>query len=159
IQGAILSGARRRAFPHNDADALDRLLSELRPAYRRVAIAIEGVYSMDGDIPDVPRFIEIKKRHKAFLYIDEAHSMGVLGDHGRGIAEYFDINAREVDIWMGTLSKALGSCGGYIAGSAVLVEYLKYTAPGFVYAAGMTPANTAAALASLRLLEAEPQRV
>ncbi len=159
VQGAILSGARRRAFPHNDWEALDKLLTELRPTYRRVVIAIEGVYSMDGDIADVPRFVEVKKRHKAFLYVDEAHSMGVLGEHGRGIGEHFDIPAKDVDIWMGTLSKSFGSCGGYIAGNRALVEYLKYTAPGFLFAAGMTPQNTAAALASLRLLQAEPQRV
>jgi len=159
VQGAVLSGARRRAFPHNDYEALDKLLVELRSTYRRVVIAIEGVYSMDGDIPDVPRFVEVKKRHKAFLYVDEAHSIGVLGAHGRGIGEYFDISPKDVDIWMGTLSKSFGSCGGYIAGSQALIEYLKYTAPGFVYAAGITPANAAAALAALKLLETEPERV
>jgi 8-amino-7-oxononanoate synthase len=159
VQGAILSGARRRAFPHNDWQTLDKLLAELRHTYRRVVIAIEGVYSMDGDIPDLPRFLEIKKRHKALLYIDEAHSLGVLGATGRGIGEHFGIDPREVDIWMGTLSKALGSCGGYIAGEPALIEYLKYTAPGFLFATAISPANTAAALASLRLLADEPQRV
>jgi len=158
IQGAILSGARRRSFPHNDWRELDKLLEELRPTYRRVVIAIESVYSMDGDIADLPRFIEVKKRHQALLYVDEAHSAGILGEHGRGIAEHFGINARDVDIWMGTLSKAFGSCGGYIAGPHALVEYLKYTAPGFLFAAGMTPQNAAAALAALRLLQAEPER-
>ncbi len=159
IQGAILSGARRRAFPHNDWRELDRLLGELRPTYRRVLVAIEGVYSMDGDIADVPHFLDVKRRHKALLYVDEAHSMGILGARGRGIREHFDIDAREIDIWMGTLSKSFGSCGGYIAGTQALVDYLKYTAPGFLFAAAITPQNTAAALASLRLLEAEPQRV
>jgi 8-amino-7-oxononanoate synthase len=159
VQGAMLSGARRRSFPHNDWQSLDNLLGELRPTYRRVVIAIEGVYSMDGDIPDVPKFLEVKKRHKALLYIDEAHSAGILGKRGRGVSEHFGFDAKEVDIWMGTLSKAFGSCGGYIAGSGALVEYLKYTAPGFLYAAGMSPQNTAAALASLRLLEAEPERI
>ncbi|REK12472.1 MAG: aminotransferase class I/II-fold pyridoxal phosphate-dependent enzyme [Planctomycetota bacterium] len=159
VQGAILSGARRRAFPHNDCKALDALLEELRGAYRRVVIAIEGVYSMDGDISDVPRFIDIKRRHKALLYVDEAHSLGILGRRGRGVSEHFGIDPREVDVWMGTLSKSLGSCGGYIAGNHALIEYLKYTAPGFLFAAGMTPSNTAAALAALRVLEAEPQRV
>jgi 7-keto-8-aminopelargonate synthetase-like enzyme len=159
VQGALLSGARRRPFPHNDWESLDKLLIELRPTYRRVCIAIEGVYSMDGDIPDVPRFVEVKKRHKAFLYIDEAHSIGVLGARGHGIAEHFSIHPKDVDIWMGTLSKSFGSCGGYIAGSNALIEYLKYTAPGFVYAAGISPANAAAALTAIRLLEAEPQRV
>ena len=159
VQGAILSGARRRAFPHNDWRGLDKLLAELRPAYRRVLIAIEGVYSMDGDIPDLPRFVEVKKRHRAFLYVDEAHSVGILGEQGRGIGEHYGVPAADVDIWMGTLSKAFGSCGGYVAGSHALVDYLKYTAPGFVFAAGISPANAAAALASLRLLKAEPDRL
>jgi 8-amino-7-oxononanoate synthase/acyl carrier protein len=159
IQGALLSGARRRPFPHNDWQALDQLLKEIRRDYRRVLIAIEGVYSMDGDVPDLPRFVDVKQRHKAFLMVDEAHSIGTMGPHGRGIAEHFDIDPRLVDIWMGTLSKSFGSCGGYIAGSRELVEYLKYTAPGFVYSVGMPPSNAAAALASLRLIEEDPERV
>lgn len=159
IQGCILSGARRRPFPHNDWRAVEQLLSDLRGDYRRVLIAIEGVYSMDGDIPDLPRFIDVKRRHKAFLMVDEAHSAGVLGAHGRGIGEYWDVNPADVDLWMGTLSKSFGSCGGYIAGCKAVVEYLKYTAPGFVYSVGMSPPNAAAALAAIRLLEREPQRV
>ena len=158
VQGAILSGARRRTFPHNDWQAADKLLAELRPQYRRVVIAIEGVYSMDGDIAPMPRFVELRNRHKTFLYVDEAHSFGVLGKHGRGVGEYFDLSPTDVDIWMGTVSKSLGSCGGYIAGCNALVEYLKYTAPGFVFAGGIGPSNVAAALASLRVFEAEPQR-
>jgi 8-amino-7-oxononanoate synthase/acyl carrier protein len=159
VQGAIMSGARRRPFPHNDWQACDKILSEIRHEYRRVLIAIEGVYSMDGDIAPVPKFVELKKKHKCFLYVDEAHSLGVLGSHGRGIGEYFDIPANDVDIWMGTLSKSLGSCGGYIAGNSALVEYIKYTAPGFIFSAGMPPSNVAAAMASLRVLEAEPERL
>ena len=93
------------------------------------------------------------------LYVDEAHSLGVLGRTGRGMCEHFGVDPREVDVIMSTLSKAFGSCGGAISGSRALVEYLKYTAPGFVFANGITPANTAAALASVRLLEAEPDRV
>ena len=120
---------------------------------------IEGVYSMDGDFPDLPRFIEVKKRHKALLMIDEAHSIGVLGHHGRGIGEHFDVNRSDVDIWMGTMSKALGSCGGYIAGSRALVEFLKYTAPGFVFSVGLPPSAAAAALASIRIMETQPERV
>ena len=158
LQGCILSGARRRPFAHNDWRVADKLLEDYRHEYRRVLIVIEGVYSMDGDIPELPKFIEVKKRHHAFLMVDEAHSMGVLGSHGRGIGEHFDVDPKDVDIWMGTLSKAFGSCGGYIAGSKSLVEYLKYTAPGFVFSNGISPPNTAAALASLQLLEAEPHR-
>ncbi len=159
VQGSILSGARRRPFPHNDWRAVDRLLEEHRGDYRRVLIATEGVYSMDGDIPDLPRLIEVKKRHKAFLMIDEAHSVGVLGRRGRGIGEHFDVHPSDVDLWMGTLSKAFGSCGGYIAGSQALIQYLKYTAPGFVFSVGITPSNAAAALAAIQLLEDEPERV
>lgn len=159
VQGCILSGAKRRPFPHNDWRALDRLLGDLRTRYRRVLVAIEGTYSMDGDIPDLPRFIDVKKRHKAFLMVDEAHSAGILGRRGRGIGEHFGVSPADVDIWMGTLSKAWGSSGGYIAGSRELIEYLKYTSPGFVFSAGLTPPDTAAALAAIRLLDAEPERV
>jgi 8-amino-7-oxononanoate synthase len=159
MQGAMLSGARRRPFPHNNWQALDELLVELRRTYRRVVIVIEGVYSMDGDFPDLPRFMEIKRKHQALLYIDEAHSLGVMGKTGRGICEHYGVNPREVDIMMGTLSKALGSCGGAIVGDRALIEYLKYTAPGFVFANGMTPANVAAALTAIQVLEAEPERV
>jgi len=159
IQGAILSGARRRAFPHNDWAALDEILQQVRHAYRRVLIAIEGVYSMDGDFPELPKFVEVKHRHQTFLMVDEAHSMGTMGPHGRGLSEHYDVDPRTVDLWMGTLSKAFGSCGGYIAGCKELVEYLKYTSPGFVYSVGLPPANAAAALASLKLMEDEPERV
>lgn len=159
IQGAILSGARRRPFAHNDWHALDQVLGDIRHEYRKVLIVVEGVYSMDGDWPDLAKFIEIKKKHKAFLMVDEAHSIGTMGKTGRGIAEHTKVNPRDVDIWMGTLSKTFGSCGGYIAGRKELVEYLKYTAPGFVYSVGMPPPAAAAALASLQLMQKEPERV
>lgn len=159
IQGSILSGARRRPFPHNDWRAVDELLSEIRGEYRRVVIVIEGVYSMDGDFPELPRFVEVKQKHKALLMIDEAHSLGALGATGRGLTEYFGVNPRDVDLLMGTLSKAMGSCGGYIAGRRELVEYLKYTSPGFVFSCGLPPSGAAAALAALRLLQADPSRI
>jgi len=159
VQGCILSGARRRAFPHNDWRAADGLLEQFRHEYRRVLLVIEGVYSMDGDISDLPKFVEVKRRHKALLMIDEAHSMGVLGATGRGIAEHCGVDRGDVDIWMGTFSKSFGSCGGYISGCKALTEYLRYTAPGFVFAAAMPPPSAGAAIAALQLLEAEPQRV
>src|SRR6185503_3336413 len=93
------------------------------------------------------------------LLVDEAHSLGVLGDTGRGVGEHFHVDRRDVDMWMGTLSKSLASCGGYIAGSKALVEYLKWTAPGFVYSVGISPANAAAALAALRKLVRHPELV
>ena len=159
IQGAALSGATRRAFVHNDWQALDALLTDVRREFRRVLIAIEGVYSMDGDFPELPRFVELRKKHKTLLLVDEAHSLGTMGATGRGIGEHWSVERADVDLWMGTLSKSLASCGGYIAGSAELVEYLKYTAPGFVYSVGMSPPNAAAALAALTVLRREPQRV
>ncbi len=158
-QGAVLSGTTRLVFPHNNWQALDRILQEERHKYKRVVILLEGAYSMDGDIPDLPKFIEVKKRHHALLMVDEAHSIGTIGKTGKGIGEYFEINRTDVDLWMGTLSKSFASCGGYIAGCQELIEYLKYTAPGFVYSVGISPPNTASALASIRLLKAEPQRV
>ncbi len=159
VQGAILSGARRRPFPHNDWAALDEVLQEQRRKHRRVLVIVEGVYSMDGDFPDLPKFIEVTKRHQCWLMVDEAHSIGTMGPTGRGIGEHFGVNPHDVDIWMGTLSKSFGSCGGYIAGRKSLIEYLKYTAPGFVFSVGLSPPNTAAALASLQVLQREPQRV
>ena len=159
IQGAKLSGAKRRPFPHNDFEALDRMLEQLRGHYRRVLICIEGTYSMDGDIPDLPKFIEVKKKHGALLLVDEAHSAGVIGKTGRGIGEYFGVNRADVDLWMGTMSKSFASCGGWICGSHALVEYLKYTTPGFVYSVGLSPPGAAAALASLHQLEKHPERV
>ncbi|MDM4017628.1 aminotransferase class I/II-fold pyridoxal phosphate-dependent enzyme [Roseiconus lacunae] len=159
VQGALLSGARRRPFPHNDFKALDRTLQEVRSQYRRVLIIIEGVYSMDGDFSNLPEFIAVKKRHNAMLMVDEAHSFGTMGQTGHGMAEFWNCDARDVDIWMGTLSKSAASCGGYIAGSHALVEYLRYTAPGFVFSVGMPPAQVAAALEALKTLEKEPERV
>jgi len=159
VQGAMLAGATHRPFAHNDWQALDTLLSEVRHRYRRVLIAIEGVYSMDGDFPELPRFLELRKKHKTLLLVDEAHSLGTIGATGRGIGEHWGVARSDVDLWMGTLSKSLASCGGYIAGSTELVEYLKYTAPGFVYSVGLSPPSAAAALAALTVLQREPRRV
>ena len=135
------------------------MLRENRAKHKNALIVAEGLYSMDGDFPDLPRLIEIKKRYGCWLMIDEAHSLGVMGKTGRGSFEHFGVDPREVDIWMGTLSKTLGSCGGYICGNNDLIEILKYQAPGFVYSVGLSPPATAAALAALRILKADPARV
>ena len=159
LEGIRLSGAHRRSFAHNDAQALDALLARVRGDFERVLVVIEGHYSMDGDTPDLAAFVDVKRRHKAFLMVDEAHALGVLGATGQGIAEHCGVPTHDVDIWMGTLSKTLASCGGYIAGSRALVELLKYNAPGFVYSVGIPPAQAAAALQALRIMHAEPERV
>jgi 8-amino-7-oxononanoate synthase len=159
LQGIQISGAKRLPFPHNDWLALDALLSHQRRQFERTLIVVEGLYSMDGDYPDLPRFVEIKRKHRAFLMVDEAHSFGVMGRNGFGIREHFDLPASAADIWMGTLSKSLAGCGGFIAGELALVEHLKFLAPGFLYSVGMSPPVAAAALAALQRLRAEPERV
>jgi len=159
LQGALLSGARRLSFPHNDWQALDDMLAEHRHHFERVLIVVEGIYSMDGDFPDLPRFVEIKRKHRVFLMVDEAHSFGVMGRTGLGIREHFGLRGTDVDIWMGTLSKTLAGCGGYIAGETALIEHLKFLAPGFLYSVGMPPPVAAACLAALQCMQREPARV
>lgn len=159
LKGVVYSGAKRFSFNHNDYDDLEQMLIRHRDKYKKVLIVIEGVYSMDGDIPDLPRFIALKKKYNAWLMIDEAHSMGVIGKTGKGIAEHFGIDPNDIDIWMGTLSKAFASCGGYIAGSNELIEYLRYSAPGFIYSVGLPPPSAAAALGAIHVMLQEPERV
>ncbi|WP_319799538.1 aminotransferase class I/II-fold pyridoxal phosphate-dependent enzyme [Lichenihabitans sp. PAMC28606] len=159
IMGATMSRAERRSFAHNDIASLEQLLVSLRPQFKRVLIVVEGLYSMDGDVPDLAALIALKQRHGAWLMVDDAHGLGVLGQAGAGLFEHADIDPRSVDIWMGTLSKTLSSCGGYIAGCAALIEFLKCTSGGFVYSVGLPPAMAAAASAALDALHAEPERV
>ncbi|MFI1645430.1 aminotransferase class I/II-fold pyridoxal phosphate-dependent enzyme [Streptomyces avidinii] len=159
LQGCALSGAARRPFAHNDMGQLEHMLRINRSRFRRVLIAVEGAYSMDGDLVELPAVIELKKRYGALLLVDEAHSIGTVGERGRGVGEFFGVDRSDVDLWMGTLSKAFASCGGYLGGSARMVRWLRHTLPGFVYSVGLTPANAAAALAATELLTAEPQRV
>ncbi|WP_437089596.1 aminotransferase class I/II-fold pyridoxal phosphate-dependent enzyme [Streptomyces sp. enrichment culture] len=159
LQGCALSGATRRPFAHNDTDQLEHLLRVNRSRFRRVLIAVEGAYSMDGDLVALPAVIELKKRYGALLMVDEAHSIGTVGEQGRGVGEFFGVDRSDVDLWMGTLSKAFASCGGYLGGSARMVRWLRHTLPGFVYSVGLTPANAAAALAATELIVAEPERV
>jgi 8-amino-7-oxononanoate synthase len=159
FEGIRLSGAARRSFPHNDLAALSLLLAELRSQFERVLIVVEGLYSMDGDSPDLPELVRIKQQFGAWLMVDEAHSLGVLGATGRGLMEHCGVAPSLVDIWMGTLSKTLASCGGYIAGNQALIDMLKYHAPGFVYSVGLAPPLAAASLQALHILRREPERV
>ncbi len=159
LQGCALSGAARRPFTHNDVGELEDVLRRNRSRFRRVLIAVEGAYSMDGDLVDLPAVIELKRRYGALLMVDEAHSIGTVGRTGGGVGEHFGVDRADVDLWMGTLSKAFASCGGYLGGSRRMVRWLRHTLPGFVYSVGLTPANAAAALAATELIAAEPQRV
>jgi len=159
VEGAKLSGAKRVLCPHGDIEAMERALRLNRAKHRRALVIVEGLYSMDGDVPDLAGLVRLKQRYDAWLMVDEAHSIGVLGATGRGIAEEQDVAPAAVDIWMGTLSKTFTASGGYIAGSRQLVELLRYTSPGFVYSVGASPPVVAAALAAIEVIKREPWRV
>jgi 8-amino-7-oxononanoate synthase len=157
--GNKLSRATARSFKHNDMSALEKVLAECRPHHARALVVVEGLYSMDGDIAPLPDIVHLKRQFNAWLMVDEAHALGVLGAKGKGTAEHWGIDPREVDIWMGTLSKALAACGGYIAGRRELVKILKYQAPGLVYSVGLSPPLAAAAYEALQIMGREPERV
>lgn len=159
VQGALLSGAARYSYAHNDCDSLESLLQKHRENHKHAIIVTEGLFSMDGNIPDLPRLIELKKKYKCMLMVDEAHSLGVLGKTGRGASEHFGIDPAEVDIWMSTLSKAMCGCGGFIAGSADITRFLKFGSPGFVFSVGMPPVIAAACRKALEIMLREPERV
>ena len=156
-EGCRLSDAESRAFPHNDANALRQILKNVRRNYAKVLIVIEGAYSMDGDVAPVPDFVAVKKEYGCFLMVDEAHSACVLGKTGGGVDEYFGLDPYDIDIKMGTLSKGLGTCGGYIAGRRNMIEYMRYNIPGFVFSVGLSPVLAAASLEALRQLGSRPE--
>lgn len=159
LMGIRLSGADRKVLAHNDVADLDRWLGENRGRYEKVLVAVEGLYSMDGDLPPLPELVRLRARHRFLLFVDEAHSIGVVGRTGRGVREHFGLRGDDADLWMGTLSKSFAGQGGYIAGSRALVEFLKATCPGFVYSVGISPPLAAASLEAMRIMEAEPERV
>lgn len=156
---ARTGGYACRTFAHNDCDALERILVAERAKHRHVLIVTEGMFSMDGDIPDLPRLLALKEQHDAWLMLDEAHSYGVLGATGRGITEHFGIDPRRIDISVGTLSKSFGASGGFIAAAEHVIEWLRYTLPGFVFSVGLSPVTVATVQAALNLLIAEPERL
>lgn len=158
LAGIKQSGATRRLFRHNDVDNLETVLKTLSSDFRRVLVIVEGIYSMDGDVADLPRLVELRNRYGFWLMVDEAHALGVLGKTGRGTFEHFGIDPTEVDLWMGTLSKTTSSCGGYIAGSQALADILKADAGGFVYSVGLSPVLATAAKTGLDILRDEPER-
>jgi 8-amino-7-oxononanoate synthase len=158
ITGARLSGAKTFTYQNGDWDELDRLLERERGGFRRGLIVAEGVYSMDGQILDLKKLVEIKKKHDVLIMVDEAHSFGIVGDTGRGVCEAAGLPVDSIDVYMGTLSKTLASSGGYIAGDAGLIEYMRFLCPGLIFSVGLSPADTGAALAALEILEREPHR-
>ena len=159
LMGIAASGATAIPVAHNDINALESALSEYRGQHRKCLIVVEGLYSMDGDIPDLPGIIALKRDHGSWLLVDEAHSIGVLGESGRGISEHYGTDPNEIDLLIGTLSKTFVSAGGFIAADPEVIWYLKYSLGGFVYSVGPPPACTASAHAALKLLKSEPWRV
>ena len=159
IVGTDVSRARVVRFAHNDLDHLDSILTQVRHEANRVLIIVEGLYSMDGDVANLPRLLEIRDRYQAWLMVDEAHSLGVLGTTGRGVAEHFGIGPKQIDIIVGTMSKTLAACGGFIAGRKSVIDWLRFTLPAFVFSVGMSPALAAAVRKGIEILLAEPWRV
>ncbi|MCF4969348.1 8-amino-7-oxononanoate synthase [Nostoc sp. CMAA1605] len=155
--GAILSGATVIEYPHCDVTQLHTLLGEHRKNYRRCLILTDTVFSMDGDLCPLPQLLDLADEFSCMLLVDEAHATGVMGETGAGCVEYFGCSGREL-IQIGTLSKALGSLGGYVAGSGKLIDFLRNRAPSWIYTTGLSPADTAAALAAVNIVQQEPQR-
>jgi len=155
-QGCKLSDAVAKPFPHNDLATLEQILKAQRQYFEKVLIVIEGVYSMDGDVSDVPGFVALKKKYGCFLMVDEAHSSCVLGKTGGGVDEYFQLAQDDIDIKYGTLSKGLGTCGGYVAGKKTLIDYFRYNLPGFVFSVGISPALAAGSLEAIHQLQNNP---
>jgi glycine C-acetyltransferase len=157
VDGCLFSGAKFVRFRHNDMADLEQRLQEAPSRGARLVIA-DAVFSMDGDIIDLPRVVDLCRRHHAWLMIDEAHSLGILGQTGRGIEEHFGLPG-VIDIKMGTLSKTIPSVGGYIAGAKDMITYLRHQSRAYIFSAALPPAQTAAALEAFRVIEDEPWRV
>jgi glycine C-acetyltransferase len=157
VDGILISGAKFVRYPHNDLDALEKSLAEI-PSDATKLVITDAVFSMDGDYVDLPRLVEICRKYKAWLMVDEAHSVGVLGKTGRGIEEHFGME-NVIDIKMGTLSKTIPSVGGYIAGSKDLIDYLRHSVRGYIFSAALPPAQAAAAAEAFRVIMDEPWRV
>lgn len=155
--GCRLSYAKLLRYEHNDMADLEKKL-KLVPEDKGILIVTDGVFSMSGDICNLPKIVELAKKYGARIMVDDAHALGVLGKHGRGTAEYFGLE-KEVDIYMGTFSKSLASLGGYIASTERVIDYITHTSRPYIFSASMTPASVASALAALKILEREPERL
>jgi glycine C-acetyltransferase len=157
VDGARLSGAQIKVFHHNDVAHLDGVLRRNRHAGTKL-VCVEGIYSMDGDVAPLDEILKVVRKHEALLLVDEAHSTGVLGEGGRGAASHFGIEG-QIDLHVGTLSKSLGACGGFVAGKADLITYIRYLARSGMFSTAPSPMVTAAATAALEVIEQESWRV
>ena len=157
VDGRRLSFARQLHYKHNDMDDLENLLKGL-PHEAVKLIVVDGVFSMEGDLANLPKIVELKHKYNCSIMVDEAHGIGVFGDHGRGVCDYFGLTD-EVDLIMGTFSKSMASIGGFIASDADTINYLRHTCRTYIFSASNTPAATAAALEALHILQKEPERI
>jgi len=165
VLGCRLSGARVKVFKHNDMVDLEKKLSEAivygqprsRRPWKKILIIVEGIYSMEGSIINLPEVLKLKKKYKAYVYLDEAHSIGALGPSGRGVCEYFGIHPKEIDVMMGTFTKSFGAVGGYIAGSRALVEHLRQQSHSACYATSMSPPVAEMVLATMHVISSTPE--
>ncbi|MGI0493969.1 8-amino-7-oxononanoate synthase [Alkalinema pantanalense CENA528] len=155
--GALVSGARLLEYRHGDLVEARSLLATERSNYQRCLILTDSVFSMDGDVAPLPELLDLAEEFSCMVLVDEAHGTGVMGKSGAGCVEHLGCTGRSL-VQMGTLSKALGSLGGYVAGSVKLVDFLRNRAPSWIYTTGLTPADTAAALAALEIVQTEPDR-
>ena len=155
--GAILSGATIIEYAHSNVETLRTQLTQQRQNYRRCLIITDSVFSMDGDLCPLPALLDLAEEFRCMLLVDEAHATGVLGNTGAGCVEHFGCTGRQF-IQIGTLSKALSSLGGYVAGSAALIDFLRNRAPSWIYTTALSPADTAAALTAIKIVQQEPQR-
>jgi len=157
VDGCIMSGAKFLRFRHNDMESLEIRLQQIPDGAAKLVIT-DAVFSMDGDIIDLPAVVKLCKKYNAWLMIDEAHSLGVLGKTGRGIEEYFGLEGT-VDIKMGTLSKTIPSIGGYVAGKKDVIEFLRHASRGYIFSAALPPASAAAANEAFKVILDEPWRI
>lgn len=157
VDGCLMSGAEFRRFRHNDMDHLETMLQNVPEGAAKMVIA-DSVFSMDGDIIDLPKMLELTKKYKAWLMVDEAHSVGVLGKRGTGIEEHFGLGD-VIDIKMGTLSKTIPSVGGYVAAKKEIVTYLRHASRAYIFSAALPPAQAAAANESFKVILDEPERL
>ena len=157
VDGRRLSMAKQLRYKHNDMADLERKLQKCEANSVKLII-VDGVFSMEGDLCDLPKIIELKKKYGATVMVDEAHGIGVFGRQGRGVCDHFGLTD-EVDLIMGTFSKSLASIGGFIAADSTIIDYLRHTARTYIFSASNTPAATASALEALRILQREPERL
>ncbi|CAM0914124.1 unnamed protein product [Alopecurus aequalis] len=163
VNGARGSGATVKVFQHNNPTHLENVLREQiargqprrNRAWKKVIVIIEGIYSMEGELCNLPQIIAVCKKYKAYIYLDEAHSIGAIGNTGRGVCELLEVDPADVDIMMGTFTKSFGSCGGYIAASEEIIHHLKYTCPAHIYATSMSPPAVQQVISAIRVILGE----